>query len=132
MPETGVQSTLEDFLDLYELAWAAGFFDGEGTFCLKTMRSNGSEYKYPVVQIAQNEALLLDRFQRAVKVGAVHWDGSRDVAVYRANKFEQVQFVACVLWPWLGRFKKEQAVRTLRGVRYGSRGGFYGYARLPG
>lgn len=126
MPEAvGTQTHLEDYT---ELAWAAGFFDGEGTFCLRTHRYKDSTYKYPFASLAQNEAALVDRFHDAVGVGRCHFENSRQVVVWHATNLEQVQVVVCRLWRWLGPFKRDQARRTLQGVQYGSRGRYYGHA----
>lgn len=49
-------------MDDIELAWAAGFFEGEG--CVSTGR--GRQYMYLVLNITQNNLYPLLRFQNAV------------------------------------------------------------------
>ena len=52
--------------DREELAWAAGFFDGEGCFCFSEAG------QYVCVSITQTEREPLDRFERAVGLGKVN------------------------------------------------------------
>lgn len=92
-----------------ELAWAAGFFDGEGCFS----RSN---YRVRVI-IQQSHPEVLQRFADAVGFGKVH--GPRT----RSDSFTQKPFwtycvngpkaekIADLLWPYLGSVKKEQFLR---------------------
>lgn len=99
----------------HELAWAAGFFDGEGSLVLRHQvvhRKSGTyEYMRPLVSIGQVDPEVLHRFRKAVGVGFV--DGPyqtkhRDVWKYRAQKFEEVQMVMILLWPWASSIKREQ------------------------
>ena len=52
--------------DREELAWAAGFFDGEGCF------SYTEKARYGVATITQADIRPLDRFKTAVRVGNVY------------------------------------------------------------
>jgi hypothetical protein len=101
-----------------ELAWAAGFFDGEGCF------SFSPAGRYVCVSIGQTEREPLDRFQRAVQLGNVL--GPYDMRkndrwvrkpqyFYRANGYERVQAIAALLWFKLGLVKREQAIHALAG-----------------
>ena len=49
-----------------ERAWAAGFFDGEGSVGFSPYSSGGRKYHRPSVQVSQNHRAPLDRFQAAV------------------------------------------------------------------
>ena len=102
--------------DREELAWAAGFFDGEGCFSFSVAGN------YLCVSISQTEPEPLERFARAVGVGWVL--GPYDLRkndrwirkpqyVYRANGYERVQAIAALLWFKLGLAKQEQAVHAL-------------------
>lgn len=107
-----------------ELAWAAGFFDGEGTICLHTAKWNGvkGEVTYPClkVSVCQSGSFaleLLTRFQNAVGVGRIY--GPR---VYKNNLprwdwnacgFEESQNAIVALWKYLGPYKRDQAKKTL-------------------
>lgn len=119
-----------------ELAWAAGFFDGEG--CV-TSSEAGS--RRPMMFITQYDPRLLRRFRQAVGFGKVYGpyrSGSR--RAHRASKsvferllakpavyvptfrwvwktnggYRDVEAIANMLSPWLGVRKKHDARRILK------------------
>ncbi len=103
-----------------ELAWAAGFFDGEGsTFNLQARR-------YPKISISQNGPIerppdVLVRFRQAVLEigdldGPIH-DQGRIKWHYFVDGHDLVQAVIALIWPWLGEVKRVQAVAALREYR---------------
>lgn len=97
-----------------ELAWAAGFFDGEG--CCRARR-HGTLAKTPrrfqlVLDVSQKDRRVLDRFRRAVGVGAVYGPYRAPHRVqyhFATTDFEACQAVIAMLWSWLGPLKREQA-----------------------
>lgn len=98
-------------IDREELAWAAGFFDGEGHAGL----SRRDEVRvYPQVSVTQIHRDTLERFQRAVggrgKIYGPYFtkSGVHGQYTWKVRRFEDVQFVMCALWPWLHRVKREQ------------------------
>jgi hypothetical protein len=102
-----------------ELAWAAGLFEGEGSFFLTTIRKNGKEYVYPTAALRMTDEDSVLRFQRIIGFGTVHSRDFKDHPkyshykksfVWRANGFERTQAVAAFLWSGLGKRRKE-AVR---------------------
>jgi LAGLIDADG DNA endonuclease family protein len=99
-----------------DLAWAAGFFDGEG--CFSYVRSS----RYPCVSITQTEPGILDRFRSVLGVGKIYGpytskvrDGWRRKPhyFYRAHGFADVQAIAGMLWFALGTIKRTQACQVL-------------------
>jgi hypothetical protein len=97
--------------DKYELAWAAGLFDGEGSV---------GHYKYATqLMISQVDRRVLDRFLAAVKLGKIHGPympkGKQQKPVFRygVHNFEHVQQIAACLWAYLSPVKKEQFRRAL-------------------
>lgn len=101
----------------HELAWAAGFFDGEGTFgCYKN-------YKHYVViraSIPQDDYDPLERFQKAVRgLGTIHGSrrSGRLIFEWKAQSFEEVQAIIALLWKYLCEPKRKQAVKTLLDYR---------------
>lgn len=108
-----------------EQAWAAGFFDGEGSLFVRhtAKHKGGTTGKlYPLLtvemSIAQVRREPLDRFLAAVGVGAIagpykprsqnsqphfRWSTAGRPSVYSA---------LCRLWPFLCPPKKEQAARA--------------------
>lgn len=119
-----------------ELAWAAGFFDGEGsTFVCRRNR-------YVAVGISQSDVYgppaVLVRFQRAVggigilngpiRVKTPAGDDAESKWIYNAFGHEMAQAVLVQIWPWLGSVKREQA----RGGLMAHRAYRQGKLRLPG
>jgi hypothetical protein len=102
--------------DREELAWAAGFFDGEG--CFSWTRHWGCAV------IHQTTLGPLERFQRAVGgIGKIYgpyaprhkdqWK-RKPQWVFRAHRREYVQAIAALLWFKLGDVKRAQAIRVIR------------------
>jgi hypothetical protein len=98
-----------------ELAWAAGFFDGEGCVSLD---------KYaPRIHMPQIDRRVLERFQSAVMgLGSItgpyanrNWTPRYR---YTTGGLEATQAVIAMLWQWLGPVKREQASRAFRAARY--------------
>ena len=113
-----------------ELAWAAGFCDGEGSFHvdLKGFKRGKRGKPNPRFEIGQIEPFILERFRAAVgfanpingPYNNTKNDAKRPAApafVYGVSGFENVQMLLILLWPWLGPTKREQALRTLNRVR---------------
>jgi hypothetical protein len=106
-----------------ELAWVAGFFDGEGYIGV-----GGSLGKRTIeMSIAQasigDMPLTLTRV--ALVLGVGHLRGPRMLPnawsklpqyVWKVGAFEDVQFATAVLWRWLGPVKRAQARDAL--LRY--------------
>lgn len=96
----------------HELAWAAGFVDGEGSF-------NWSKSKQAIgFGITQLDRRSLDRFVKAVGIGKIYGPYPRakkqgTVHYYKLYSFESVQALAAMLWPWLGEVKRADARRVL-------------------
>lgn len=95
-------------LNREKLAWAAGFFDGEGNVCAN---GNGLQIKIP-----NTYRPSLERFRDAVGVGHIggpyhsssYGRERKPKCVYYIYKFQYVQHVMCCLWPWLGGEKRAQ------------------------
>jgi hypothetical protein len=106
-----------------ELAWVAGFFDGEGY-----IGANGVSGRRTIeISIAQASAgelpTTLSRVALVMGVGSLR--GPRMLPnpwsklpqyVWCANAFEDVQFATAMLWRWLGPVKRLQAREAL--LRY--------------
>lgn len=103
-----------------ELAWAAGFFDGEGsTFVRHTLKHKGGTTgkMYPLltveISVAQVRREPLDRFLAAVNLGTINgpYKSTNGQPYYRwqTSGRGNVHKVLCVLWPFLSIPKKEQA-----------------------
>jgi hypothetical protein len=103
-------------MDTHELAWAAGFVDGEGCFSVMKIR-RGRPRNYPLLTISQREPPdVLYRFQAAVGVGYVNGPYQtigRPAYYYRVNGAEKVFRVVKLLWPWLSPVKRRQARKVI-------------------
>jgi hypothetical protein len=132
-------------MNTHELAWAAGFFDGEGHV--------GTPKARPHIHfsISQVDRRVLDRFRRAVGgLGSVHGPYNHPIMKARGNeqprfyfqvsRYEYVQAIIAMLWPWLDVVKRKQAAAVLRrhreipiGLRLASRWTACrrGHARTP-
>lgn len=115
-------------LDPLELAWAAGFYDGEGSTCITTYlpKNQKSQANVIMVAIGQIHREVLDRFQAAVGgLGVVNGPylppsrGKRDKPQYRyrASGLERVETIIRLLWPYLGSVKRDQAETALETIR---------------
>jgi hypothetical protein len=81
-----------------ELAWCAGFFDGEGHVSAKR---HGI-----ALSVNQIHPEVIERFKDAV-------GKRRPVYKFVAGSFHDVQAICAMLWPWLGSVKREQFKRAL-------------------
>jgi hypothetical protein len=98
-------------LDTHELAWAAGFFDGEGSSVLAHRKTG---WKNCDVQVAQVHREPLDRFDRATGcIGILRGpyprrEGWQPIYLWRTTGLDQCQSIMTMLWPWLCSVKREQ------------------------
>lgn len=99
-----------------DVAWAAGLFEGEGTIYgnKKPTRRNHKM----ALMVSSTDKDVVDRFQSIVGQGRVHGPyqfGGRKKPLYQwvSGKFETIQFLVAVFWPWLGERRKAQAVAVL-------------------
>ena len=101
-----------------ELAWAAGFFDGEG--CTYWNKSGG-HIGLNVCQACTSgqPAETLQRFRAAVGgLGKLNRKSPTAYALVVQN-FEHVQAIIAMLWFWLSDRKREQYKKTLEVWRSG-------------
>ena len=97
-------------MDREELAWAAGFLDGEGHFSLS------SRDLIPRVKIDQKEPELLLRFRDAVGIGKVfERPQSNGMYTYQVWKFKETLAVGALLWFKLGTYRRKQFAAAIHG-----------------
>lgn len=116
------------------LAWAAGFFDGEGYIGALRDKRGWTGVTVHVVQACtqpiesdSQPPVALKRFQEAVGI-AGNWSsrgpsrpGGKHRWDFRVSRIEDVQHVVAVLWEWLGPVKREQARQALLKQRSSNR-----------
>ena len=125
----------EEKYDEIEVAWAAGFYDGEGSTCC--CANNGNPFTRIQFSIGQKDyngkiADTLLRFKEVVKCGYIY----RKTRI--GKEINQHQFFICkpkdvekvlrLLWKYLSKSKREQAnkafnlydegIKKLKGVCY--------------
>jgi hypothetical protein len=96
-----------------ELAWAAGFFDGEGCARLsKSKTKKGKIYFSLQLSVAQKDERPLHRFGSAVRCGDVFGPYGRVVGCsmfyWRTTNVDGFERVVSLLWPYLSEPKREQ------------------------
>jgi hypothetical protein len=97
------------------LAWAAGFFDGEGCTTLQKTKAGG---KYPVIAVVQKDPQLLEKFNQAIgDIGKIYVR-KNGVHTLRIFSYTKVKIAIDLLWPWLGEVKKAQAKRVFSQSNY--------------
>ena len=111
--------------DSHEIAWAAGFVDGEG--CIRA--TTGPRYetsdgiktrRYLRLDVSQKHRPLLDRLQSTFGVGSIYYQKPRGTSSegYKWVCNGRAAFhVADSLWPWLGEQKKSDFKRAIKMVR---------------
>lgn len=101
-------------MDRTELAWAAGFWDGEGSAYLSGVRDRPT--KQPHARINQSSTTgipgVLTRFQRVVGLGAVQGpylkDGREPLYRWEISRRSEVALLLEQLAPYLGQVKRVQ------------------------
>lgn len=106
-----------------ELAWAAGFFDGEGHVrsCMTNTRGGRVQpYRDWFLSISQVHPAVLERFRAAVGgIGTIGGPYKRknpnaqDVYRFAAGGFHHVQAIGAMLLPFLSPVKVEQFEASL-------------------
>jgi len=98
-----------------ELAWAAGFFDGEGG----TYAVDNGGYLRAYLAIGQSDRESLERFQCAVGAGSICGPyapgklGKKPRYHYHVYSQDAVRAVLWKLWGYLGQVKRDQATNVL-------------------
>lgn len=101
-----------------ELAWSAGFIDGEGTFGVQR-QSGRKDIMY--LQATQVDRRVLDRLRDAMGLGKVYGPYQYNRPGYRNNKpyfyyrltgDEKVVSAAKMLWPYLSEVKRLQFIEA--------------------
>lgn len=99
-----------------ELAWAAGYFDGEGSVGYYLGKGNGNNGCVRVV-IGNTQVEELKRFQSAVGglgriTGPRNFDHRKSMWKWQAQNFESAQAVTALLWKYLSSNKKNDFVKA--------------------
>lgn len=97
----------------HELAWCAGFYDGEGSSGFYKSRNNPGRVQ---MTATQNDRSVLDRMQAALG-GRVRGPYARVAAkpqwTWAAESMAAFRQAMALMWPWLGDIKREQMATAL-------------------
>jgi hypothetical protein len=103
-----------------ELAWAAGFFDGEGSVFSQYMPWQRKSYLR--VEIGQQDKQVLERFLKAVGFGKIiQMKSSQTKNGLRFRYYPSIQEAKLVmekLLPYLSPIKKKQYEEALKEMLY--------------
>ena len=109
-------SDCDILLDRYELAWAGGFFDGEG--CTSYCEIDGKR-RSPRLQVAigNTNLQLLEKFQHAVGgLGKIYSckliPGRKPMWTWNMSGFVKPQAAIAILWKFLSDEKRAQATKA--------------------
>lgn len=105
-----------------DLAWAAGFFDGEGTTTAGDRIDSRTKTKARKITVsaAQSDRERLDHLASVLGVGnvrgpyAAKGPNSKPYHVWSVASFQAAQHCVCLMWNWLGSEKRKQAAAALR------------------
>ena len=98
-----------------DLAWAAGFFDGEG--CIRSRIYKGKRHATHcqfILTVSQAESELLYQFQAIFNKGVVNGpykNSGKGVYHYRVSGTSAVSIIK-LMWPYLGQRKKRDFIEA--------------------
>jgi hypothetical protein len=103
-------------IDREQLAWAAGFFDGEGSTFAKSDRDRPDYHQLgiavPQAGLQVPEALV--RFRAAMLgMGRIDPPSKGGPHKWRARGFVDAQQTVVLLWPYIGQVKRQQAAAAM-------------------
>lgn len=112
-----------------ELAWAAGFYDGEGS--VSCTSNNGNPNTRIQLSIGQKNhsdgtiAKVLTRFMNAVRTGKIYKKTRIGKEInqhqYLISKESDVFVVLEKLWPYISEQKKDQATKAMLSLSEGKK-----------
>lgn len=106
--------------DPLQIAWAAGFFDGEGSTIayFPNKKSRYMRLQATVPQSGQGEVpKVLVRFQAAMLgLGKIVGPNEHGIYVWKSRGLEETQATIAMLWKYLGHVKRAQASAAMAEV----------------
>lgn len=98
-----------------DLAWAGGFFEGEGCFTM----GNARRKRTALAAVNNTDLSSLERFHRAVQLGRINGPygpyatNSKEQWRWACEGYERTQALLALLWPFLSERRKTRAVEVL-------------------
>lgn len=106
-------SMISDAINREELAWAAGFYDGEGHARARKYRPDKSKSRSLQITVVQKDRQLLDRFQRAIGGLGKITVRQNGIHALQISNFRDCKAVIDLLFEWLGPVKRQQAAMAV-------------------
>ena len=99
--------------ELTELAWAAGFFDGEGSTSKAYATNDKTKYTKTRLSVPQKYPECLHRFQNALGgLGCIYHRRCDGMHFLSIQNLKGVDTALNLLWPYLSSIKREQATKA--------------------
>jgi|SRR5678816_4000552 len=115
---TGLMKEISDCnieIDKVKLAWASGFYDGEGSISCRALRLNNAPRLS--LSLSQVELGPLKKFKRCLwglgKIYGPMFHGANHIYRWETTGFERCQMGIILMWNELSDVKKEQAKKAL-------------------
>lgn len=98
-----------------QLAWAAGLFEGEGSF---GFYSSKSVPRKVVARLTITDEDVIRHFHSVISLGRIYGPhitakGTKPAWTWTTTTFEEAQAVIALLWGWLGARRKNTAKKAL-------------------
>lgn len=92
-----------------DLAWAAGFYDGEGC----TMSFRIKHHRYTRTIISQKDTEVLIKFKNIVGCGKIYTRTDRQLSYWQTCNEKDARKVIEMIYPYLGSIKQCQANKAI-------------------
>lgn len=103
-----------------DLAWAAGLFEGEGSFYSNVVRKQSQTYSYPCAEVHMTDEEVVRRFAGVIGFGKVWPKKARSARwkpqwAWRCHGARDTTRLVELIGSWLSSRRKEAAARVLAG-----------------
>ncbi len=113
--------SIDELKRMCDLAWAAGFFEGEGCVHLKKeRRPNHGRKEVPVIQLNNTDKDVLERFIQIVGYGRLlgpytkkKQPTNKPYYTWYVAKVSEVERILLMLLPFLGERRKQKTEQAL-------------------
>ena len=117
MREPVLPSGIPEPLNRELLAWAAGFFDGEGSTVAKSQKSRPDYWQVQVSVPQSGNGVVPEVLQRfraaALETGRIDPPNDESVYAWRARGRIDAETTLALMWPYLGEVKRAQALAAI-------------------
>lgn len=94
-----------------DLAWAAGLFEGEGCFTLKSGR--------PCCELTSTDKDVVMKFRDIVSIGSIRFidksmkENRKDAWAWNTSGYPSSQYIIALFWTFLGKRRRKRAEEIL-------------------